>query len=189
MNQLIDLFQARWKGITDLDRETVENTSLDGLAFAVIAFRVEETGGTKLTPDGKKRRKDIFNVEDARVLIGQAREEAVRYLEATNGMEHPVFPQSEIAHTRSLSVLPSVESMQEHPSFEDTSEVVKLGSIHDYKTGAKQTSNESEKSGFKVAKLREESSPAPMEDHKNLGSIRRSDYKGDKILQNFLESP
>lgn len=178
-----DIFEARWKGTIELDTEAVEVMSLDGLAFAVVAFRVEEMGGTKITRDGRKRRKDVFNVEDARALVGNLRDEAVQFLAG-----HPMSLSELSEDDLELGADDELaESQVSTEPIQEPSGVV----MHalDYKKTAK--AEASGRDGVKVGKFSADDLPVPTAggDVEQLGSIHPDGYKGkDKILRRFLES-
>lgn len=203
MANQVELNEARWKGTIDLDAEVLKETTLDGLMFAVVAYRVEELGATKLMSDGRRRRKDVYNVEDARILTGHLRDQAVQFLAMRGELTAPMSELPNPEHVVEESPAADVDEVsasitelkrevrREVLSDDDEVEVEGVvGSIHDYRKTA--TPEPSGRSGPKVGKfdpdggLHEESSVVSERGH--VGSIRPPEYKGkDKALKRFIE--
>src|SRR4051812_32254645 len=74
-----EIFEVRWEGTTDLDKDAMDAGDLDGLVFAVVAYRVKEAGATSLVKS-KTRRKDVYHIEEFRVMTNELRSQAVQFL-------------------------------------------------------------------------------------------------------------
>ena len=156
-----EVFEVRWEGTTDLDEEAMSAGDLDGLVFAVVAYRVQEAGATRLVK-AHRRRKDVYRVEEFRVMTGELRQQAVQFL---TGKAPQEFEQlaldigddsqllasisqlnpgmgKEVVDDEAEQVVsvPSALSVDNEIDFNqsfDPPAQVSMGSVHDYKTAAK----------------------------------------------------
>lgn len=190
----VDRVEARWKGTTDLDTEAVKAMRLDGLMFFIVGVRTEQMGATRIAKDGQTVRKDIFDVIEARALLGDHRSQAVDFLsgepsleEITGRMEsfeEPPSDSNDLSDGNFVAIsvpVPPIAVDQEVRMAEDFEAEGVIGSLYDYKATS-QTVEPMGGGGPKVAKF-ERVDDAP-ETVKTVGEGRK--YK-DKALARFME--
>lgn len=95
----VESWQARFTGTMDLDVEEAEKMGLDRVVVWIVASRVGQSEFKVLGDSGEVRRKNVINLEDARVLTGAIREQAILFLrsgdQAALHLTPPVEPAEE----------------------------------------------------------------------------------------------